>query len=113
MIYGTEYSKSYLSKYGNPKTRKPLTDGQIAHYGLQLLQALKFLHDKGLPHGMCNFYICTTYQFPVLFVVLLYHFSLPIILLNHIILCSYHILSILLMIDDDLNYVFTSLLIMF
>ncbi|XP_037962228.2 PX domain-containing protein kinase-like protein [Plutella xylostella] len=51
MIYGTEYSKSYLSKYGNPKTRKPLTDGQIAHYGLQLLQALKFLHDKGLPHG--------------------------------------------------------------
>ncbi|XP_026763124.2 PX domain-containing protein kinase-like protein isoform X2 [Galleria mellonella] len=51
MLYGTDYDKNYLSKYGNPKVRKPLTDGQISHYGYQMLQALKFLHDKGLPHG--------------------------------------------------------------
>ncbi|CAH0724285.1 unnamed protein product, partial [Brenthis ino] len=51
LLYGTEYSKSYLYKYGNPKVRKPFTTGQIAHYGYQILQALKFLHEKGLPHG--------------------------------------------------------------
>ncbi|CAG5058196.1 unnamed protein product [Parnassius apollo] len=51
ILYGTEYSKNYLAKYGNPKVRKPFTTGQISHYGYQILQALKFLHDKGLPHG--------------------------------------------------------------
>ncbi|XP_041984527.1 PX domain-containing protein kinase-like protein [Aricia agestis] len=51
MLYGTEYNKCYLSKYGNPKVRKPLTLGQLAHYGYQILQALKFLNDKGIPHG--------------------------------------------------------------
>ncbi|CAH2042168.1 unnamed protein product, partial [Iphiclides podalirius] len=51
ILYGTEYSKSYLAKYANPKVRKPFTMGQISHYGYQILQALKFLHDKGLPHG--------------------------------------------------------------
>lgn len=58
MIYGTDYSKSYLAKYGNPKIRKPLTMGQIAHYGMQLLKALRFLHDKGLPHGKDTFIFC-------------------------------------------------------
>ncbi|XP_045777316.1 PX domain-containing protein kinase-like protein [Maniola jurtina] len=51
LLYGTEYSKQYLAKYGNPKVRKPFTNGQISHYGYQILQALKFLHDKGLAHG--------------------------------------------------------------
>lgn len=51
ILYGTEYSKNYLVKYGNPKVRKPLTIGQIAHYGYQILLALKFLHEKGIPHG--------------------------------------------------------------
>ncbi|GBP55424.1 PX domain-containing protein kinase-like protein [Eumeta japonica] len=51
MLYGTNYNKHYLSKYGNPKIKKPLTSGQIAHYGLQILQALKFLRDKDIPHG--------------------------------------------------------------
>ncbi|XP_063385804.1 PX domain-containing protein kinase-like protein [Cydia fagiglandana] len=51
ILYGTEYTRNHLAKYGNPKVRKPLTEGQIAHYGYQVLQALKFLHDKGLPHG--------------------------------------------------------------
>ncbi|CAH0401203.1 unnamed protein product [Chilo suppressalis] len=51
ILYGTEYSKNHLVKYGNPKVRKPLTLGQIAHYGNQILQALRFLHDKGMAHG--------------------------------------------------------------
>lgn len=55
ILYGTEYNKNYLVKYGNPKVTKPFTYGQIAHYGFQILQALKFLHEKGLPHGMFLF----------------------------------------------------------
>ncbi|KAL0820595.1 hypothetical protein ABMA28_006438 [Loxostege sticticalis] len=51
ILYGTDYSKNHLAKYGNPKVRKPFTIGQISHYGYQILQALKFLHEKGLPHG--------------------------------------------------------------
>ncbi|XP_049876620.1 PX domain-containing protein kinase-like protein isoform X3 [Pectinophora gossypiella] len=51
MLYGTEYTKNHLAKYGNPKVRKPFTTGQLAHYGYQILEALKFLHDKGIPHG--------------------------------------------------------------
>ncbi|XP_053614638.1 PX domain-containing protein kinase-like protein isoform X2 [Plodia interpunctella] len=51
ILYGTEYSKSHLAKYGNPKVRRPFTHGQISHYGYQILIALKFLHDKGIPHG--------------------------------------------------------------
>ncbi|KAL4718765.1 hypothetical protein ACJJTC_012325 [Scirpophaga incertulas] len=52
MLYGTEYSRSYLSKYGNPKIRRPFTMGQMVHYGYQILLALKFLHDKGVPYGL-------------------------------------------------------------
>lgn len=55
LLYGTEYNKHYLAKYGNPKVRKPFTNGQISHYGYQVLQALKFLHDKGLAHGMLHY----------------------------------------------------------
>lgn len=51
VLYGTEYNNSYLTKYGNPKIRKPFTMGQIAHFGLQILQALKFLNEKDIPHG--------------------------------------------------------------
>lgn len=51
ILYGTEYNKNHLAKYGNPRIRKPFTIGQISHYGYQILQALKFLHEKGIPHG--------------------------------------------------------------
>ncbi|CAB3229019.1 unnamed protein product [Arctia plantaginis] len=51
ILYGTEYNKNHLAKYANPRIRKPFTIGQIAHYGYQILQALKFLHEKGIPHG--------------------------------------------------------------
>lgn len=53
MLYSTDYSNTYLAKYGNPKVRKPFTPGQISHFGLQILQALKFLNDKDIPHGEC------------------------------------------------------------
>ncbi|KAJ8717122.1 hypothetical protein PYW08_005521 [Mythimna loreyi] len=51
ILYGTEYNKNHLAKYGNPRIRKPFTLGQLAHYGFQLLIALRFLHEKGIPHG--------------------------------------------------------------
>lgn len=51
ILYGTEYGKNHLTKYANPRIRKPFTIGQIAHYGYQILYALKFLHEKGIPHG--------------------------------------------------------------
>lgn len=41
----------FLSKYGNPKGRTTLTIKQIALYGRQILEALSFLHSKGMPYG--------------------------------------------------------------
>lgn len=43
--------QSFLKKYGNPKGHTHLSVEQIALYGKQILEALKFLHDKGLPYG--------------------------------------------------------------
>ncbi|XP_077293968.1 PX domain-containing protein kinase-like protein isoform X2 [Arctopsyche grandis] len=51
LLYGTQYNCSFLSKYANPKQKKPFTTGQIVHYGYQILQALKYLHNRGLPYG--------------------------------------------------------------
>lgn len=42
---------SFLKKYGNPKGHKTLGTELIALYGRQILEALKFLHEKGLPYG--------------------------------------------------------------
>jgi PX domain-containing protein kinase-like protein len=50
-IYATQYKSTYANKYSNPKQSKPFTIGQIAYYGYQILIALKFLHEKGLPYG--------------------------------------------------------------
>lgn len=41
----------FLTKYGNPKTRHPLPLKEVALYGRQILEALRFLHSKGLPYG--------------------------------------------------------------
>lgn len=62
--------QSFLKKYGNSKGHKPLEVGQVALYGRQILEGLKFLLDKGLPYGkwytmilrkysilFCDFYI--------------------------------------------------------
>ncbi|XP_055859419.1 PX domain-containing protein kinase-like protein [Episyrphus balteatus] len=41
----------FLNKYGNPKGRTTLSLKQIALYGRQILEALSFLHAKGMPYG--------------------------------------------------------------
>ena len=41
----------FLSKYGNPKGRAPMPAKDIAIYGRQILEALRFLHSKGMPFG--------------------------------------------------------------
>ncbi|GJQ76117.1 hypothetical protein Trydic_g1865 [Trypoxylus dichotomus] len=51
ILCGVKPKQSFLKKYGNPKGHKPLETSQIALYGRQILEVLKFLHDKGLPYG--------------------------------------------------------------
>lgn len=51
MICGAKPRQSFLKKYGNPKGHKPLEVTLVSLYGRQILEALKFLHDKGLPYG--------------------------------------------------------------
>ncbi|XP_051977819.1 PX domain-containing protein kinase-like protein isoform X2 [Xyrauchen texanus] len=41
----------FLKKYCNPKKIEGLELQQIRTYGKQILEALKFLHDKGFPYG--------------------------------------------------------------
>lgn len=41
----------YLSKYGNCKNRSALSLKQVAIYGRQIIEALRFLHSKGMPFG--------------------------------------------------------------
>ncbi|XP_070193704.1 PX domain-containing protein kinase-like protein isoform X2 [Littorina saxatilis] len=41
----------YLKKYCNPKMLNPLDMAQIQSFGRQILETLKFLHDKGFPYG--------------------------------------------------------------
>ncbi|XP_030634527.1 PX domain-containing protein kinase-like protein isoform X4 [Chanos chanos] len=41
----------FLKKYCNPKKIQGLEPQQIRTYGRQILEALKFLHDKGFPYG--------------------------------------------------------------
>ena len=42
---------AYLSKYGNCKNRSALPLKQVAIYARQILEALRFLHSKGLAFG--------------------------------------------------------------
>lgn len=48
-----------MKKYGKPKGQKTLTSSQVALYGRQILEALKFLHDKGLYFGKFYFGVPT------------------------------------------------------
>jgi PX domain-containing protein kinase-like protein len=41
----------FLSKYGSSKGRSPLPLKELAVYARQILEALRFLHSKGLPAG--------------------------------------------------------------
>ncbi|KAJ8948079.1 hypothetical protein NQ318_008430 [Aromia moschata] len=51
LLCGAKPRQSFLKKYGNPKGHKPLTVAEISLFGRQILEALKFLHDKGFPYG--------------------------------------------------------------
>lgn len=50
-LCGSKPKQSFLKKYGNPKGHKILPPEQLALFGRQILEALKFLHDKGFPYG--------------------------------------------------------------
>jgi PX domain-containing protein kinase-like protein len=41
----------YLKKYANPKAFSTLDLNAVKIVGKQILEALKFLHEKGLPYG--------------------------------------------------------------
>ncbi|XP_035726201.1 PX domain-containing protein kinase-like protein isoform X1 [Vespa mandarinia] len=47
----TKPKQSFIKKYGNPKQVKSLTLPEVTIYGYQILEALSFLHEKGLPYG--------------------------------------------------------------
>ncbi|XP_015591207.1 PX domain-containing protein kinase-like protein isoform X2 [Cephus cinctus] len=47
----TKPKQPFIKKYGNPKQTKSLTISEIVNYAYQILQALGFLHEKGLPYG--------------------------------------------------------------
>ncbi|KAL2735197.1 PX domain-containing protein kinase-like protein isoform X1 [Vespula squamosa] len=47
----TKPKQSFIKKYGNPKQVKSLTLPEVTTYGYQILEALSFLHEKGLPYG--------------------------------------------------------------
>lgn len=50
-LCGAKPKLSFLKKYGNPQGHKQLTNEEIGLYGRQILEALKFLHEKGFPYG--------------------------------------------------------------
>ncbi|XP_076260324.1 PX domain-containing protein kinase-like protein isoform X1 [Rhynchophorus ferrugineus] len=51
LLCGSKPKLSFLKKYGNPKGHKLLSAEEIALYGRQILEALRFLHEKGFPYG--------------------------------------------------------------
>uniref|UniRef100_A0A8B9Z3P5 PX domain-containing protein kinase-like protein n=1 Tax=Bos mutus grunniens TaxID=30521 RepID=A0A8B9Z3P5_BOSMU len=51
LIYKAKPKDPFLKKYCNPKKVQGLELQQIKTYGRQVLEVLKFLHDKGFPYG--------------------------------------------------------------
>ncbi|XP_012284246.1 PX domain-containing protein kinase-like protein [Orussus abietinus] len=51
VLCNSKPKQPFIKKYGNPKHIKPLTIPEIATHGYQILEALRFLHEKGLPYG--------------------------------------------------------------
>ncbi|XP_014474840.1 PREDICTED: PX domain-containing protein kinase-like protein isoform X2 [Dinoponera quadriceps] len=47
----TKPKQPFIKKYGNPKQIKSLVTSEVATYGYQILEALGYLHEKGLPYG--------------------------------------------------------------
>lgn len=52
LICGSQPLNAFSTKYGTTKGRNQLPLKDIAKYSRQILEALKFMHSKGLPHGM-------------------------------------------------------------
>lgn len=50
-LCGSSPRNPFLSKYGSPKGRAPLPIREVAIYGRQILEALRFLYSKGMPFG--------------------------------------------------------------
>jgi hypothetical protein len=46
----------FMKKYGNPKQYRPLSPSDMACFGRQILEVLRFLSEKGLPFGMAHTY---------------------------------------------------------
>lgn len=44
----------FMKKYGNPKQYKPLSPSDMACFGRQILEVLRFLSEKGLPFGKAH-----------------------------------------------------------
>ncbi|XP_034940674.1 PX domain-containing protein kinase-like protein isoform X2 [Chelonus insularis] len=51
VLCNTKPKQPFIKKYGNPKHTKLLTTSEIATYGYQILEALNYLAEKGLPYG--------------------------------------------------------------
>ncbi|KAK2496527.1 hypothetical protein MC885_014124 [Smutsia gigantea] len=51
LIYKAKPKDPFLKKYCSPKKIQGLELQQIKTYGRQILEVLKFLHDKGFPYG--------------------------------------------------------------
>ncbi|XP_053576935.1 PX domain-containing protein kinase-like protein isoform X3 [Bombina bombina] len=51
LIYKAKPKDPFLKKYCNPRKIQGLELKQIKTYGRQILEVLKFLHDKGFPYG--------------------------------------------------------------
>ncbi|XP_069668120.1 PX domain-containing protein kinase-like protein isoform X10 [Haliaeetus albicilla] len=51
LIYKAKPKDPFLKKYCNPKKIQGLELQQIKIYGRQILEVLKFLHEKGFPYG--------------------------------------------------------------
>ncbi|XP_056660271.1 PX domain-containing protein kinase-like protein isoform X6 [Monodelphis domestica] len=51
LIYKAKPKEPFLRKYGSPKKAQGLELAHIKAFGRQILEALKFLHDKGFPYG--------------------------------------------------------------
>uniref|UniRef100_A0A4X2K160 PX domain containing serine/threonine kinase like n=1 Tax=Vombatus ursinus TaxID=29139 RepID=A0A4X2K160_VOMUR len=51
LIYKAKPKDPFLKKYCNPKKIQGLELQQIKTFGRQILEALKFLHEKGFPYG--------------------------------------------------------------
>lgn len=52
LLCGSQPLNAFSIKYGNTKGRIALPLDDLAVYSRQILEALKFLHSKGLPYGI-------------------------------------------------------------